>query len=156
MLSQSRVKKSNVGFVHDFAQKKTGSRRAKKWKCKLAETLVGNYLIVPLTSAKMLKSEGYWMNSCCREYIGDCVDKKYLIFSIRSRSGERLATLGLFYDEDYWRFDQCLGPSNTEVLEETKGFLDEDGVLHTELFATELYYVAHEVGRLMNSTVSTQ
>lgn len=122
----------------------------------MPETLIGNYLIVPLISVKMLKHEEYLMNSCCREYADDCVDQKYSIFSIRSRSGERLATLGLVYDEDYWRFDQCLGPANKEVMEELSCHLDENGVLHTDVFATELYYVAHEVGRLMNSSANTQ
>lgn len=104
----------------------------------------------------MIKSEGYMMNNCCREYIAECAEKNYAIFSIRRRSGERLATLGLCYDKDYWRFDQCVGPLNKDVMEETRGYLDEDGMLHTEIFATELYFVAHEVGRLMNSSISTQ
>lgn len=156
MLSQSRLNAKKRGFAGDYSTNLTGRKRVRKWKCTMPETLIGNYLIVPLTSAKMLKSEGYWMNSCCREYADDCADRKYLIFSIRSRSGERLATLGLVYDQDYWRFDQCFGPSNSEVMEETRGHLDEDGVLHTEVFATELYYIAHEVGRLMNSSARTQ
>ena len=75
----------------------------------------------------------------------------YCLFSVRSRSGERLATLGLTCIEDYWRVDQCFGPSNTEVMEETRTYLDEDGELQEELFATELYYVTHEIARLMNS-----
>ena len=99
----------------------------------------------------MLKSEGYWMNNCCRDYAGQCADSEYCIFSIRSRSGERLATLGLISDQGYWYFDQCFGPANTDVLEETSLFLDEDDVLQTEWFPTEIYYVAHEVIRLMNS-----
>lgn len=156
MLSQSRVREMKTILKPGFAKKTSGRRQPRKWNCKLSETLIGEYLLVPLTSAKMLKSEGYWMNSCCREYVNECADLKYSIFSIRSRSGGRVATLGLVYDEDYWRFDQCLGQSNTDVLEETRGYLDEDGVLHTELFATELYYVAHEVVRLMNSTNNTQ
>ena len=90
------------------------------------------------------------MNNCCRDYVDQCAEMTYCLFSIRRRSGERLATLGLEYDHDYWRFDQCFGPSNTEVLEETRTYLDEDGELQEELFATDLYYVAHEVARLMN------
>jgi hypothetical protein len=98
-----------------------------------------------------LKSEGYLMNNCFRDYIPQCSELKYCFFSMRSRSGERLATLGITSDDDFWRFDQCFGDSNTEVLEETQEYLDEDGILQTESFATELYYVAHEVVRLMNS-----
>ena len=100
----------------------------------------------------MLKSEGYQMNNCCRGYVDQCAGMTYCLFSIRRRSGERLATLGLNYNQAYWRFDQCFGPSNTEVLEQIRTYFDEDGELQDELFATELYYVAHEVARLMNSS----
>ena len=114
--------------------------------------LIGDYLIIPLTSEKLLKSEDYMMNNCCRDYVDQCAELTYCLFSIRSRPGERLATLGLTCSGGYWRFDQCFGPSNTEVLEETRTYLDEGGEVQEELFATDLYYVAHEVARLMNST----
>ncbi len=102
-------------------------------------------------SAKRLKSEGYLMNNCCRDYMDQCAGLAYCLFSICSRSGERLATLGLAYDEDYWHFDQCFGPANTEVLEENRTYIDEDGEFQEEIYATDLYYVAQEVARLMNS-----
>jgi hypothetical protein len=153
MLSQSKVENLNAIFSTELAVGSSVEKRSGKWKCKLSEMLVGEYLIMPLTSTKLLKSEGYLMNNCCREYIGQCMALKYCVFSIRSRSGERLATLGLAYDEGYWRFDQCFGPSNGDVLEETRQYLDEEGELQTEWFATELYYVAHDVVRLMNSTI---
>ena len=92
------------------------------------------------------------MNTCCRDYREQCAELSYCLFSIRTRSGERLATLGLTCRGGYWRFDQCVGPSGMEVLEETRSYLDEDGELQEEIYATELYYVVHEVVRLMNST----
>jgi hypothetical protein len=156
MLSQSKINYFHDFFATELAANNSVERRPNKWKCKLPETLVGDYFIIPLTSAKSLKSEGYMMNNCCRDYIRQCMELKYCLFSIRRRTGERLATLGLAYDEDYWRFDQCFGPSNTEVLEETKTYLDEDGEFQQETFATELYYVAHEVARLMNSDIYCQ
>jgi hypothetical protein len=152
MLSQSKVDYFNDFFATELAAGNSVERRPNKWKCKLSESLVGEYLITPLTSVKLLKSEGYVMNNCCREYVDQCAELKYCFFSIRTRSGERLATLGLEYDHDYWRFDQCFGPSNTEVLEEKRIYLDEDGELQEETSATELYYVACDVARLMNST----
>ncbi len=151
MLSQSKADYCNDIFVTELAAGNSAEGRPNKWTCKLPETFVGEYLIIPLTSAKLLKSEGYQMNNCCRDYVDQCAEMTYCLFSIRSRSGERLATLGLNHSEGYWRFDQCFGPSNTEVLEETRTYLDEDGEIQEELFATELYYVAHEVARLMNS-----
>jgi hypothetical protein len=150
MLSQSKVDTLNAFVSTELAAGNSVERRRNKWKCKLSEMLIGEYLIIPLTSAKLLKSEGYQMNNCCRDYVDQCAEMTYCLFSIRRRSGERLATLGLEYDHDYWRFDQCFGPANTEVLEETRTYLDEDGELQEELFATDLYYIAHEVARLMN------
>ena len=99
----------------------------------------------------MLKSEGYWMNNCSREYARQCENIEYCIFSIRSLSGGRLATLGIKNDKGSWSFDQCYGPSNSEVLEETHEYLDEDEVLQFDCNPTDLYYVAHEVVRLMNA-----
>lgn len=151
MLFPNNIKESNSPVVQNFPHQAAKSKRDKKWDCKLSETLIGEYLIVPLTSVKMLQSESYAMNNCCRQYRQQCAEMNYCIFSIRRRSGERLATLGLHYIEGYWRFDQCTGPSNSEVMEEIEGYFDENGKFQTELFATELYFVAQEVARLMNS-----
>jgi hypothetical protein len=152
MLSQDRVDGFNTVFATGLTHAASRRKQPTTWHCKLPETLVGDYFIIPLTSAKMLKSEGYLMNNCCREYIPLCADSKYSIFSIRSRSGERLVTLGLTNKDDYWRFDQCFGPSNSDVLEETMNYFDEDGMLHTEYFPTEIYYIAHEAVWLMNAS----
>ena len=151
MLSQSKADNFNALFITKLVAENSVERRSRKWKCKLSEMLIGEYLIIPLKSAKLLKSESYHMNNCCRDYVDQCVALSYCLFSIRSRSGGRLATLWLNCSGGYWRFDKCFGPSGTEVLEETRPYLDEDGELQEELFATELYYVAHEVARLMNS-----
>ncbi len=151
MLSQSKVDNFNALFATELAAGNSVERRPRKWKCKLSEMLIGEYLMIPLTSAKMMKSESYHMNNCCRDYVEQCAEMTYCLFSIRSRSGERLATLGLKCRGGYWRFDQCAGPSGAEVLEETRPYLDEDGELQEESIATDLYYVAHEVARLMNS-----
>ncbi len=151
MRAQAGVEALNTLFAKELVNETWRRKQPAQWECKLKEMLVGEYLIVPLNSAKMLKSEGYLMNNCCRDYIFRCADRAYCLFSIRSRSGERLATLGLGYENGYWHVDQCFGPANSEVLEETLEYFDEDGVLHTEYFPTEIYYLAHEVVRLMNA-----
>ncbi len=150
MLSQTQVI-SSVGTFAGHLTTVAGKRRNAKWECILSAMLIGNYLVVPLVSAKMLKSEGYWMNNCCREYAHQCAEHTYSLFSIRSRSGERLATLGVCSEQGSWELDQCYGASNTEVLDETLVYLDEDGDVQTEWVPTEMYYVVHEVIRLMNS-----
>ncbi len=151
MLSQATVDDLNTTFATELTAESSVERPPSKWKCKLPETLIGDYLITPLTSAKLLKLEGYVTNNCCREYIDQCARLTYCLFSISRRTGERIATLGLEYDLGYWHFDQCLGPSNTEVLEETRIYIDEEGELQEEIYATDIYYVAHEVARLINS-----
>ncbi len=151
MRAQAGVEALNTLFAAGLVNETWRGKQPAQWECKLKETLVGEYLIVPLNSAKMLKSEGYLMNNCCRDYIFRCADLAYSLFSIRSRSGERLATLGLGYENGYWHFDQCFGQANSEVLEESLEYFDEDGVLRTEYFPTEIYYLAHEVVRLMNA-----
>lgn len=151
MLSQSKADYFHALFATEIAAAAFVQRRPSKWECKLSDTLIGDYSITPLTSRKMVKLEGCQMNNCCREYIDQCARLTYCLFSIRSRSGKRLATLGLTCRGGYWRFDRCFGPSNSEVLEESRTYLDEDGELQEESYATDLYYVAHEVARLMNS-----
>lgn len=149
MFTQSKVNSSNTLFTNHLPQSSVKPKR-RKWKCQLPEIIVDQFLVIPIISAKMLRSEAYWMNNCCRDYTLQCANLEYNIFSIRSRSGERLATLGVENDNGYWRFDQCFGPANSNVLEETLEYFDEDDVLQEERFPTELYYVVHEVVRMMN------
>lgn len=125
-------------------------RRREKWSCGVGETLIGDYLAVPLISSAMLRSESYWMENSCSVEPLKCATADYALFSIRSRSGERLATLRLANRNGCWQLDRCLGPAGTEVLEETMEYIDEDGELQTEWYPTELYYVVQEVVRLMN------
>lgn len=150
MLTQTKINSSSSLFTNQLPQSFKNSKK-RKWKSKVSETIVDQFLVIPVTSVKMLRSEAYWMNNCCQDYAGQCANFEYNILSIRSRSGERLATLGVINDNGYWRFDQCFGPSNSNVLEETSEFLDEDDVLQEERFPTELFYVVHEVVRMMNA-----
>lgn len=150
MLTQHQLSKAKVYFGKD---QKTSSKRKRsgKWSCLLDETVIGDFLAIPITSSKMMKSEAYWMNNCCREFTESCAQGEYALFSIRRRTGERLATLGMEKTSSGWRFDQCYGPSNVDVLEETVVYLGDEGELHSESYPTELYYISQEVVRLMNS-----
>lgn len=151
MLSESQVEKLNSLFAVELAKGHAAKRSSGKWECVLTEVLVGDYVVIPLTSAKMLKSESYWMQNCCWEYTSLCADLEYCIFSIRSRFGKRLATLGLGREGGAWYFEQCFGPRNTQVLETMRECTDEEGFIQNEWATTDIYYVAHEVVRLMNS-----
>ncbi len=72
MLSQSKVDYFNDFFITELAAENSVERRQSKWKCELPEMLIGEFLIIPLNSAKLLKSEGYLMNNCSRDYIDQC------------------------------------------------------------------------------------
>ena len=138
-------------YFTEKSSKRVPEKRPRTWACPLSEELVGEYLVVSLTSIKQVLAEAEQLNNFCRENIARCAGGTYSLLSIRSRSGERLATLGLRKEDDHWQVDRCTGSSNADVMEESMSFLDEDDALHTECYATELYYVAHEVARLMNS-----
>jgi hypothetical protein len=153
MLPQTIVDEINVNVTSKTIKAPAG-KRARKWACQISESYIGEYQIIPLTSIKMVKSEAYLMSNCCRDYAFLCAAEEYCLFSIRSWSGERLGTLGLINDQGYWRYDQCYGQSNSNVLEESFEYLDEEGVLQIEYFPNELYYVVHDVVRLMNSSAS--
>jgi len=83
MLSQSKVDNFKTLFATELTAGDSVARRSNKWKCKLQEMLIGEYCITPLTSAKLLKSESYQMNNCCRDYVDQCIEKRYCLFSIR-------------------------------------------------------------------------
>jgi len=149
MISQSTADELNVLFAAELSNAASNKKPA-KWPCLLPQRIIGEYRITPLTSGRMLKSEGYLMNNCCRDYIRQCENLEYCIFSVRSLTGKRVATLGIAIAQGHWVFDQCYGPSNTDVLEETYEYLDEDELIQVDWRQTELYYAVHEVVRLMN------
>ncbi len=140
------------GFIFQGYTKTATPKKNWKWKCSLPTIKIDEYEIVPLTSAKQLKSEGYHMNNCCKDYAQQCSEGKYCIFSIRDSFGNRIATLGAVNDEGYWQFDQCLGYSNCNVIDEFTEHLDSQGKIHLEWSHTELFYVASEVVRVLNAS----
>lgn len=149
MLEQNIVNHLPLSSV--AVKKKAPSKKLKsRWQCKVPELLLDEYRVVPLISAKMMRSEGYLMNNCCKEYITPCAQGEYAVFSIRSWKGDRVATLGMKCVEGYWYFDQCYGPSNSNVMERWTQYVDEEGLEQHEQENSELFYVAHEVVRQMN------
>lgn len=152
MLSQSLVDELNLLFADELESvaKVLGEGVGTKWTCPIITTEVGGYLIVPLLSSKKVKSEGYLMQNCIREYIPRCIDGTYLVFSIRANGGERVATLGTRADRGYWVFDDCLGKENEPVIEDVHEYCEEDGNHFVLIDYTELFSVAHEVVRLLN------
>jgi len=148
------VQENTTGLFGVDITKRCEEIQRGNWYCRLTETIIGDFLIIPLTSRRKIQSEAYTMNNCCRHYTAACAALEYVLFSLRSRAGERQATLGLRREDGYWHFDQCVGPSNTEVTEESLCYCDENDMILTESYPTEIYYVAQEVVRLMNAPSS--
>ena len=126
--------------------------RRQRWSCPLPMLRIDEFDIIPLTSTRLLKSEGYHMNNCCRDYAAQCANGTYCMFSIRNHSGDRLATLGAKKVDDHYHLDQCFGPSNTNVIDLFIEHTDNSNTPHIEWQRTELFYAASEVIRALNMT----
>lgn len=150
MLTQEMVDELNALFKFELGLTYENSSSINNWTCPIGKTVIGEYCVIPLISKKMVKSEGYMMQNCCREYIPLCINDEYHLFSIQSLSGNRIATLGVKQEYDRWRLDDCLGPQNTPIMEGNADYLNEDGGYDSEFVLTDIYFVAHEVVRLMN------
>lgn len=149
MLSRSIVDELNILFAHELS-KANPKKRSARWACKLSTTFIGEYVVNPLTSARLIKSEGYLMHNCVRQYIHLCKNDEYLLFSIENLRGEKIATLGVKNHDNRWYFDDCLGKNNSTVIETTvEAFRAEHSIVH-EIEYTEIFSVAHEVVRLLN------
>ncbi|SHO49212.1 PcfJ domain-containing protein [Desulfopila aestuarii] len=149
MLSQLIVDELNTLLTGELSGANT-SKRSPRWACKLSKRIIGEYVVNPLTSARMIKSEGYLMQNCVRQYIHLCKSGDYLLFSIQNLPGEKVATLGVRKHDNRWYFDDCLGKNNTYVIETTIEPLGADHLVVHEMEYTEIFSVAHEVVRLLN------
>jgi hypothetical protein len=120
-----------------------------RWQSPLQIQEMGDFCVVPLTSTKDLASEGWNMRHCVASYDVDCANGLYQVFSIRDLDGKRLATLGLRYDPNGWKLDQCLGLLNAEVTTSVVEWIDGNGNHHSINQPTEIHFLAQEVERLM-------
>ncbi len=142
-----------IDFHADFEKFSLPKKPHKqKWNCPLPSLRIDEFGIIPLTSTRMLKSEGYHMNHCCKDYAMLCAKGTYHVFSIRDQSGERLATLGARKIDDHYNLDQLFGPYNSYVTDMFIEHTDDNGMPHVEWQRTELFYVASEVIRGLNQT----
>ncbi len=155
MLEQSMVNKLNRVFKPELKACHQ-HQKSNAWNCPIDEVTLEEYLIIPLISARKVKSEGYLMQNCCRDYIPSCVKGKYLLFSIRDLFDRRIATLGARKNGERWVFDQCLGEQNTVVMEQSFDFIGNDGEYISEFTYTEIFSVAHEVIRLLNANLKAK
>lgn len=152
MLSSKLVNELNMLFADELkiSAKFNKTFRSEKWVSPIGNIEIGEYLIVLLSTPKKVKSEGYLMQNCVRQYVHLCQEGEYLLFSIQNRLGERVATLGVKKGANRWYFDDCLGIRNSVVIETTLDFLSADNCIVYETEYNEIFSVAHEVVRLLN------
>jgi hypothetical protein len=159
MLTDTQVRELNELFVDDFYKIEQVNHNEisvnqspqKGWDIPVSKVQIGDYLIVPLTGYKKLKSESYLMNNCVRDYRERCDIGQYYLFSIRDLNNNRLATMSMYRSNGYWYYEQCLGKDNSEdIIEETLEFIDENGKTHYQDNLKDIFYVAHDVVRLAN------
>ena len=143
----------DVSIAHpEIPEKKQNSRdKSIAWQSGLSETIIGAYLMVPLTSIKMLFEEESETGKSYRDFIFRCFHNNYRLFSVRDRSGQRLAVLGISRVNGYWALDFCRDPFDANMLEEYLVYLDDENTVQEEMVPTELYYVSQEIVRLLNA-----
>lgn len=122
-----------------------------RWNSPLRQTFVGEYLLQPITSMRMLHKEDRVLDNGCSSNLFRCYNETYAAISLRTRSGERLATLCLQRKNDYWAINSCLGRNGQNALEETLVYMDEELNVLEETTPTELYYICQEAVRLINN-----
>jgi len=141
---------------HEYQAELTRSKASKPaktllWKCDLHQTFIGEYLLLPITSLRKLHKEEQVLNNNCSSNLFRCYNETYSAISLRTRSGERIATICLQKEQNYWELDSCLGRNSENVLEETLIYMDEDLNVQEETTPTDLYYICQEAVRLMNN-----
>ena len=151
MLNISQDLRTEINFGLMSAVPVAAEKKASGWDCPLGETVIGDFLIIPLISMEMLKHESDSMQNRCEEYGALCRAGSEAVFSICSCSGQRLATLALQNNMGCWNLDYCAGPAGSEIMEECYVYLDDEDVLQTEYYPTDIYYVVQEVLRLINT-----
>jgi len=132
--------------------KSSKTANALHWKCNLHQTFISEYLLLPITSMRKLYKEEQVLNNNCSANLFRCYNETYSAISLRTRSGERIATICLQKVQNYWELDACLGKNGENVLEETLIYMDEDLTVQEETTPTELYYICQEAVRLMNNS----
>ena len=85
------------------------------------------------------------MEHCVRSYEDLCRVDSARIFSIRDAlSQQRIATLSLIWENNYWQLDQMKGPRNTEVIRNERTYFNGEQTI-TETDFTDLHYAALEL-----------
>jgi hypothetical protein len=93
-------------------------RRRLAWESPLGPVTMAGWAIRPLTTGQAMIDEGRRMRHCVADYIDDCHQGRYRVFTAEhSNTGEPAATIGLRLVEGQWQLVQVRGQRNHAVGE---------------------------------------
>ena len=85
------------------------------WESLLPETQIGQWKIVPLTDAWLLRREALSQRHCADQLINDCHLGNSLLFSVRNSVGKTVATIGIELKGMHWQVFGFRGFANKPV-----------------------------------------
>lgn len=105
----------------DWELEKNKELEETQWDGLIEPFVCGQFLVEPITNAKLLLLEGRFMRHCIADYTEYCVDGNWVIFSIRNRlSSARKATVAFEIDDKNCKveLDDARGLFNTGLSKE--------------------------------------
>jgi len=88
------------------------------WDCRMKTISLLGYKFVPLVNAWEVRQEAVLYRHCADDYIGQCKDGFYRLFSVLDSDGNHKATAGYIHNDDNWSLNQIKGFANREVSKE--------------------------------------
>ena len=88
---------------------------AMHWEVPIHPMTVGEFTAVALASGKDLWDESVAMRHCADLYAKPCQEGRALLFSVRTASGDRYATIALEHKDGVWSLLQACGHANARI-----------------------------------------
>ncbi len=85
------------------------------WSSLLSSMTHGGWCVRPITDAWALHEEALAMRHCADGYLTQCLDGSWRLFSVRTPSGKRVATLGIERDGSSWKIGDLRSFANGSV-----------------------------------------
>ena len=73
-----------------------------RWASFLSVLNIGTLTVIPINDAWTLRKEAFAMRHCADQYIQDCIEGDFQMFSVRNSANKRVATLGLEKLSEEW------------------------------------------------------
>jgi hypothetical protein len=104
------------------------------WESALPETQIGPWRVVPLTDAWQLRREALSQRHCADQYLEECLDGKYRLFSVRTEQDKPVATIGIERGGMDWSVFAFRAFANRPVRDTLTGLEDEVAQRYSQLW----------------------